>query len=319
MIYSQPEVVNMDLLKSMEAFVLTVNKGSFAAAAITLNTSPQMVAKYIAFLESQLAITLLNRTTRSQSLTEFGKQYYARCITILADVKATKTLAQQFIEEPYGLLKISAPMSFGNFNLMPFISHFMKQYPRIEIELNLTDRYIDLVKEAFDIAFRIGHLQDSGLIARKIRHHQLIFAASPSYLAENGIPLHPDDLKNHRCLIYQYLNGTQRDYEWPFTVNGKLANYPISGQFKSNETFALMQAAIEGVGITMLPEMMLKEAFIQKKLLPILQSFSPPTKEMNIVYTADPLRLPKLKTFIEAAVDYFPVNLSNKNDMLLKS
>lgn len=264
-----------------------------------------MVAKYISFLEYELGIKLLNRTTRSQSLTDFGKQYYERCLTILSEVKATNNLAQQFSEEPYGLLKISAPMSFGNISLMPFISRFMKQYPHIRIELNLTDRYVDLVKEAFDITFRIGNLPNSGLIARRIRPHQLTFAASPSYLAEKGIPSIPDDLKNHCCLIYQYLNGTQKDYVWPFTVDGKLVYFTVSGSFKSNETFALIQAAIEGLGITMLPDFMLKEAITHKKLLPILHSFLPPAKEMNITYTADSLRLPKLKALIDAAVDYF--------------
>lgn len=295
----------MDTLKSMEAFVLTVNVGSFAAASISLNTSPQMVAKYISFLEHQLGIKLLNRTTRSQSLTEFGKLYYERCLIILSEVKATKNLAQQFHEEPCGLLKISAPMSFGNFSLVPFISHFMKQYPRIEIELNLTDRYINLAKESFDVAFRLGSLPDSDLRSRRIKPYQLMFAASPTYLAEKGIPSTPNDLKNHNCLIYQYLNGTQKDHEWPFSINGTLTYFTVSGVFKSNETFALIQAAIEGLGITILPDIMLNEFIKQKKLLPILQPFLPPVKEMNIVYLSDSLRLPKLKVFIESAVDYF--------------
>lgn len=302
----------MDLLRSMEAFVLTVKMGSFAAASVPLNTSPQMIAKYIAFLENQAGLKLLNRTTRSQCLTEFGKQYYQRCLVILNEVKESHALAQQFIDEPQGSLKISAPMSFGNFSLMPLLGQFIKRYPRINVDLQLSDRYVDLVKEGFDIAFRIGSLTDSGLIARKLRSYQLIYAASPDYLAQYGIPSTPDDLKNHRCLIYQYINQAKKDYVWPFTINGKVTHITISGSLQSNETSALAMAAIEGLGITMLPEAMLKEAILQKKLLPILQPFLAPARDMHPLYTAEPTRLPKLTSFIKLALDYFsPYEVNN--------
>lgn len=304
----------MDLFKCMEAFVLCVNTGSFIEASRSLQTSSQMVTKYISFLEQQLGVKLLHRTTRSQRLTEFGQQYYQRCLAILHDVKATKMLAQQFKDAPYGLLRISAPLSFGQFSLMPFISHFMKHHPHIEIELKLSDRYIDLIKEEFDVAFRMGNLTDSGLIARKLKSSQLIFAASPDYLAQNGVPSIPAELKNHHCLIYQYKNGTQKDNIWSFTIDGKLTPIAISGKFKSNEPFALAQAAVSGLGITMLPEMMLKDFIEQKKLIPILQSFLVPAKDLHIIYTQDLLRLPKLNVFIAAAVDYFsPFSAGIKN------
>ncbi|MWP60792.1 LysR family transcriptional regulator [Gilliamella sp. Pas-s25] len=289
----------MDLFRSMKAFVLTVKTGSFASASISLNTSPQMVAKYILFLETQLGLKLLNRTTRSQNLTEFGKQYYERCVSILGEVKATSMLAQQFLDKPSGVLRISAPFTFGNFTLVPLISSFMKCYPQISVDIQLSDRYVDLVKDGFDIAFRIGDLSDSGLIARKLNPHQLIFAASPDYLAQYGVPLIPDDLKKHQCLIYQYVNQNKKDHVWPFMINGEIVNIPISGTFQSNQTSALAIAAIEGLGITMLPESMLQEPIKQKKLFPILQKFLPPAKPLNMLYTADRQQPPKLKVFIE--------------------
>ncbi|MWN31544.1 MULTISPECIES: LysR family transcriptional regulator [unclassified Gilliamella] len=289
----------MDLFRSMEAFVLTVKTGSFASASISLNTSPQMVAKYILFLETQLGLKLLNRTTRSQNLTEFGKQYYERCLSILGEVKATTMLAQQFLDEPSGVLRISAPFTFGNSALVSLISRFLNCYPKISVDIQLSDHYVDLVKDGFDIAFRIGDLSDSSLIARRLNPHQLIFAASPNYLAEYGIPLTPYDLKQHRCLVYQYANQNSKDYIWPFMINGELINIPISGSFQSNQTSALAIAAIEGLGITMLPEAMLQEPIKQKKLLPVLQSFLPPAKQLNMLYTADCQQLPKLKAFIE--------------------
>ena len=293
----------MDLLRSMEAFVLTVKTGSFAASAISLNTSPQMVAKYVVFLEDYLGLKLLNRTTRSQKLTEFGKQYYEKCLFILDEVKSSKTLAQQFIEEPKGRLRISAPVSYGHFNLISVLSRFMKSYPKVNVDLQLSDRYVDLVKDDFDIVFRIGELSNSSYIARKLNSYKLIFAASPTYLAKKGIPATPNDIKKHQCLIYQYVNPTKKDYLWPFSINGKVINIPISGSLKSNDTLALANAAVEGLGITMLPQSMLSELIRQNKLFPILQDFLPPAREVHLLYKSDKQQLPKLKMFIEFITD----------------
>lgn len=293
----------MDLLRSMEAFVFTVKTGSFAASAISLNTSPQMIAKYVVFLEDYLGLKLLNRTTRSQKLTEFGKQYYEKCLFILDEVKSSKTLAQQFIEEPKGRLRISAPVSYGHFNLISVLSRFMRCYPKVNVDLQLSDRYVDLVKDDFDIVFRIGELSNSSYIARKLNSYKLIFAASPTYLAKNGIPVTPNDIKKHQCLIYQYVNATKKDYLWPFSINGKVINIPISGTLKSNDTLALANAAVEGLGITMLPQSMLSELIRQNKLFPILQDFLPPAREVHLLYKSDKQQLPKLKMFIEFITD----------------
>ncbi|AHN26673.1 hypothetical protein B6D19_00915 [Gilliamella apicola] len=287
----------------MEAFVLTVKTGSFAASAISLNTSPQMIAKYVVFLEDYLGLKLLNRTTRSQKLTEFGKQYYEKCLFILDEVKSSKTLAQQFIEEPKGRLRISAPVSYGHFNLISVLSRFMRCYPKVNVDLQLSDRYVDLVKDDFDIVFRIGELSNSSYIARKLNCYKLIFAASPTYLAKNGIPATPNDIKKHQCLIYQYVNPTKKDYLWPFSINGKVINIPISGSLKSNDTLALANAAVEGLGITMLPQSMLSELIRQNKLFPILQDFLPPAREVHLLYKSDKQQLPKLKMFIEFITD----------------
>ena len=289
----------MDLLRSMEAFVLTVKTGSFAASAISLNTSPQMIAKYVVFLEDYLGLKLLNRTTRSQKLTEFGKQYYEKCLFILDEVKSSKTLAQQFIEEPKGRLRISAPVSYGHFNLISVLSRFMRCYPKVNVDLQLSDRYVDLVEDDFDIVFRIGELSNSSYIARKLNSYKLIFAASPTYLAKNGIPITPNDIKKHQCLMYQYVNPTKKDYLWPFSINGKVINIPISGSLKSNDTLALANAAVEGLGITMLPQSMLSELIRQNKLFPILQDFLPPARDVHLLYKSDKQQLPKLKMFIE--------------------
>lgn len=296
--------MNMDRFRAMEAFVLTVKAGSFALASTQLNTSPQMMSKYIVFLENQLGLKLLNRTTRTQSLTAFGKQYYERCLVILNEVRVADTLAEQLINEPRGQIRISAPVTFGNFSLMPFICDFMKRYPHIEIDAQFTDHFVDMIDEEFEIVFRIGELSDSRLIAKKLAPYKLIVCASPDYLALHGVPSTPEELKDHECLLYTFANRSDKNYLWNFYIDNKLNAVPVSGRLQANESLALTVAAIRGNGIIMVPQVIVKDAIAQKKLLPILQSFLPPERPMYMLYTADKQRLSKLKVFIQAVLDH---------------
>lgn len=295
----------MDLLKSMKAFVLTVNAGSFVGASLQLEISSQMVAKHVTFLEKKLGLTLLNRTTRTQHLTEFGAEYYERCLSIINDVEATNVLAQSFTDRPKGSLKVSAPVALGSFGLIPFLSDFMQLYPEITVDLQLSDDYVDLTADGFDVAFRIGDLADSGMRARRLHPFQLVACASPSYLGKFGTPEKPEALKNHNCLIYQYINHARKNDLWHFENKGEMQEVTVSGTFQCNNTFALMQAGLNGVGIINLPEFMVKDAIAQKKLMPILQPFSSLKREMHLLYLDRAQSLPKLHAFVQSAVDCF--------------
>lgn len=194
----------IDRLTSMEAFVVAAESGSYASAALRLGMSPQMVAKHVSALELKLGARLLNRTTRRQSLTELGSAYYERCKHILAEAQEADSLAQIMSATPRGKLRISAPVTFGAHSLMPFVTAFLRQHPEVEIDLNLTDRTVDLVEEGYEAAFRIGPIANSSFIARPLAPYRLIACAAPSYLQARGTPQVPADLTAHDCLGYVY-------------------------------------------------------------------------------------------------------------------
>jgi DNA-binding transcriptional LysR family regulator len=194
----------MDRLTSISAFVTTVESGSFTAAAKALGISPQMIAKHIRALESRFSARLLNRTTRRQSLTEFGQDFFVHCRAILGRVEAMEAMADETIGTPRGKLRVTAPVSFGSTLLVPMVTNYLRRHPDVEVDLVLEDRHVDMITEGFEVIFRIGALSDSDLIARRLRPFELTICASPDYLAKRGIPAVPEDLLEHECLGYAF-------------------------------------------------------------------------------------------------------------------
>jgi len=187
----------MDRLLGMRIFVLAVDRGSFAAAARECRITPPMVGKHIRALEERLGSRLLARTTRRQNLTEVGRRYYERCRRILQEVDDAELEAHAARDTPRGMLRISAPVSFGSMRLAPVLGEFLDSHPAIEIELLLEDGIVDLVGGGYDAAFRIGALPDSGLVARRLAPYRMSICAAPAYLKRMGIPRTPDDLSDH--------------------------------------------------------------------------------------------------------------------------
>lgn len=294
----------LDRLKSIEAFVKSVESGSFAAAASLLDLSPQMIAKHVAALETQLGARLLNRTTRRQHLTELGRQYYERCRTILAEVGAADALVHEMRAEPQGKLRISAPTTFGVNSLMTFLTDFMRQHARIDIDLTLTDRYVDLIEEGFEAVFRIGTLADSRLISRRLAPYRLIVCAAPRYLSERGVPLIPEDLRQHECLGYAY-RARQRDRAWTFQRAGQRVTVVVNSRLRVNDSRALMSAVLDGFGIMMGAEVMLRDAIARGQLIPLLQDYLAPARPLHLLYVADRQRTAKLSAFIDGATRVF--------------
>lgn len=193
----------MDRLASMAVFVRSAELGSFAAAASALGLSPQMAAKHVISLESRLGARLLNWTTRRQSLTEIGRTCHERCKQVLAEANWADSLAEEAKGVPRGRLRINAPVSFGVQRLVPLITRYLRKYPNVHIDLVLNDRFVNLIEEGFEAAFRIGPLADSSLIARELSPFRLLACASPAYLQERGTPMTPSDLENHECLGFR--------------------------------------------------------------------------------------------------------------------
>lgn len=298
-----------DQLGSMAAFVTAAEAGSYASAAVQLGMSAQMVAKHVAGLEQRLGARLLNRTTRRQSLTPLGQAYYERCKAVLAQVQAADALALEMNALPTGKLRISAPVTFGGSRLMPFITAFLRDYPDVQVDLQLTDRFTDLVADGFEAVFRIGPLSVSGadsasLVARPLAPYQLVACASPAYLAAHGTPQVPADLASHQCLGYAYW-ARPADSQWQFQQNGKQYQVAVGSRLQVNESRALTLAALEGFGIVLGPEIYLAPALASGQLVQVLPDYQAPSRPMHLLYPADRLRTAKLRTFIDRALAAF--------------
>ena len=294
----------MDRLGSMAAFVMAAEAGSYASAAQRLGMSAQMVAKHVAALEQRLGARLLNRTTRRQSLTELGSAYYERCKHIVGEAEAADSLAPIMSDTPRGKLNISAPVSFGSYSLMPFVTGFLREFPEVEIDLHLTDRAVDLVEEGFEVAFRIGPLATSSLTARPLAPYRLVVCASPAYLAERGTPQVPADLQEHECLGYAYWSRPA-DREWQFFKGSQAYSVPVSSRLHVNESKALLSAAVDGFGIVLGPADFLQPALRAGELVQLLEGFEAPSRAMHLLYTANRQKTAKVRRFIDAAVKRF--------------
>jgi len=199
----------MDRLTSMTVFVKAVELGSFTAAATAMQMSPQIVGKHVQEIEQRLGVRLLNRTTRRQSLTDFGRAFYERARIILTEVEIAENLAAETRAVPSGKLRINAPVSFGMLTLAARLPEYMDSCPEVEVEMTLSNRTVDLIEEGYDVVFRVGELTDSGLVARPLAPYRLVLCAAPKYLEGQPPLMTPWDLQQHNCL------GFSKGYSCP--------------------------------------------------------------------------------------------------------
>lgn len=294
----------MDKLKAISAFVAAVETGSFAAAASKLGLSPQRVAKAVAQLEEGLSLTLLNRSTRQQSLTEFGQLYYQHSREILNQIEAADAIAWQMKNQPEGNIRVSAPTTFGNSSLVDMIGKFLDDYPAITVTLELSDNLERGVDNLSDVAFRIGDTLDPGRIAKKISLYHLVICASPTYLARHGIPKTPGELAGHHCLVYIMPNDPTNNC-WLFSHNGQFFEQQVSGRLRINNSQGLLTAALSGRGITIAPQAQVRRYLENGELLQILEDFNPPPRPLYLLYSPELNRRTKLQVFIDAAEKWF--------------
>jgi DNA-binding transcriptional LysR family regulator len=286
----------------MSIFVRAVELGSFSAAADALGVSPQLVGKNVLALENHLGVKLLNRTTRRHHLTEIGKLYFERSQNILAEVEAADALAEQTRIVPRGKLRISAPVTFGIHILAPKIPDFLRMFPDVSVDLSLSNRLIDVIEEGYDAVFRVGELEDSGLIARRLNPYRLLICASPDYLRRYGEPKTPSDLANHECLIFSH---TGLRTHWSFDGPGGNTTVPISGRLMMDSGEALLAAAMAGHGIILQPVELLRASISSGDLLPLLPGYEVPTRPLHILHAPDRRITPKLRSFLDFAAAEF--------------
>ncbi|TGQ52647.1 LysR family transcriptional regulator [Mesorhizobium sp. M1C.F.Ca.ET.193.01.1.1] len=249
----------MDRLESMEVFVRAVDLGSFAAAATALDLSGPMVGKHVRFLEEHLGVRLLNRTTRRQSLTDFGRAYYERCRIVLAEAQAADALAAEQLSEPRGKLRVTMPAHFGRHCVTPILLALARRYPTLELDLSLSDRFADLVEDGFDLAIRTGALDDrAGIIVRRVARQRMIVCASPSYLERIGRPLRLDDIAGHQAIIYRRLGQALQPWLFP-RDGGSMTQIAPAGRLRLDDLDAIADAATDGMGLAWLPYWLVRE------------------------------------------------------------
>ncbi|MEI7247377.1 LysR family transcriptional regulator [Pectobacterium carotovorum] len=289
----------MDRFTSMNIFVKTVELGSFAAAADALTLSPQMVAKYVAWLEARLGSRLLNRTTRRQSLTDVGQRYYERCKVVLAELQAADDIAREMQTTPSGIIQVNAPVTWGSHLLAPFITRYLERYPDTQIALTLNDRQVDPIEEGFEVVIRIGELADSTMVAWPLQPYSLIACASPDYVARAGLPDTPSSLVNHTCLIYG-VKSVLTPCRWIFQKEGKTEEVRPKGRLYANDWNALLHAAIEGYGVTLGPEAVLRKEIQRGRLIQVLSDYDGPVRPVHVMVPSARRSTIKVKTFVDA-------------------
>ncbi len=272
----------MDKFESLRAFTQVVEQGSFAAAARHLGVSRSAVNKLVGKLENDLGVQLLQRTTRRVSPTDSGLAFYDRSVEILAALAEAEQAVSQLQTEPRGPLRINAPMTFGTQHLAPAIAEFAAQYPELRLQLTLNDRLIDPIEEGFDLTVRVAIPPESpALIVQRLAPVQRLLCAAPGYLAAQGMPRHPDELRDRPCLHYGYLaTGNQWQLQGP---TGAIA-VPIDSTLCSNNGEVLREAALHGLGIALLPSFIVAPALAAGQLQIVLPDYQPTPIWLSLLY-----------------------------------
>jgi len=289
----------------MSMFVRVVDAGGISRAAEQLGLAKSAVSRRLADLETRLGVKLLNRTTRKSSLTEAGQSYYERGIKIIDDVTELNTLTTDSNTALEGTINLAVPLSFGLSHLSKAIDLFIKNNPKLVININFSDRQVDLIEEGLDLAFRIGDLKDSSLIARKISPIKIILCASPEYLKQFGTPKIPSDLKNHRLLHYNVSGKSQWKLE---DRQGTKHIVNVSSNLIANNGDFLKDMAISGHGIVSSPTFISWQAISRGDLVPVLSNFKLPQANAYAVYPQTRYLSHRTRELINFLIDYFGEN-----------
>jgi DNA-binding transcriptional LysR family regulator len=272
----------MDKFECMRAFTRVVAAGGFAAAAREMGVTRSAVNKLVINLENELGVQLLHRSTRQVSPTETGLAFYQRCVAILADLEEAEQSVVQLHAEPRGKLRVNAPMSFGTLHLAPAIANFLIRYPEVQVQLTLSDRFIDPIEEGFDITVRIAQPQQTAsLVVHELAPVQRVLCASPAYLKQHGIPTQPTDLRHHSCLHYGHFTT---ENQWTLMGAEGEQTVVVQGVLCSNNGEVLRDAAQGGLGIALLPTFIIQKDLYQGRLQMVLPDFSPPELRIYVLY-----------------------------------
>jgi len=281
----------------MTCFARAVETGSFSAAGRDLGLGQPNVSRHVAALEDHLQTRLLHRSTRKLSLTPEGERYYADVRRILDAVDESESSFRENVD-PSGLLRVACPTALAHAFLLPVVPNFLERYPRLTLDLQINDRYVNLIDEGTELAIRIGHLEDSALRARRIGMFERVCVASQDYLAKRGVPRTPDDLRQHDCVVYTLLSSGAT---WRF----RDADIPVSGRLRVNSPEAARAAVTAGLGVGLGPQWLFEEGLGNGRLKLLLTDYAAPLVPIQIVYVANRLLPQRALVFMDFVADVF--------------
>lgn len=289
-------------LNEMLIFARVVECESFSGAGRELGIPKSTISRRVSQLEQRLGTRLLQRTTRSLNLTEPGQAYYERCARVVLEAEQADDLLQESRGTPKGLLRVSAPVELGSTRMGALVDAFLQRYPDVRLQLDLSNRKVNLIEEGFDLAIRAGHLEDSSLIARKLSHDRISPMAAPSYLARRGLPATLDDLRDHDCILY---SDRATRSTLTFTTARERRQISLEGRILVNNMDLARDSAIRGQGIAFLPEQMCNEAISDGRLKRLLAPWSFPEGGVYAVYPSRTHLNAKVRAFVDFLVDWY--------------
>lgn len=288
----------MQGLQQFIAFAETAKHGGFAAAAREQGVAPSTLAKAVARLEQSLGVKLFHRTTRQVTLTPDGERLFQRCQRVLAEVEDLQAEASGTRAAPAGTLRIDMPVYYGRHFVMPLLQRLVQRYPSLRLDLRLTDTQVDLVRDGVDLAVRIGHMNDSTLVAKRVDQQGLLLCASPAYLESHGTPRRLEDLAAHQAVVFR-LPTSGRDRPWQFRQRGAPVELSPSPQVRVNETEGLLQAVKLGLGVCQIPDNLVAGELARGELVELLPSCRPETLPIHLVYPSGRLMPSRVRVAID--------------------
>lgn len=309
----------MDGLSDLSFFALVVKSGSMAAAAQELGVTPPAVSKRLAAIEARLRVRLLNRTTRRMSLTPEGETYLAEGERIVSELEALEQKISGGSVIPQGLLRVNSTLGFGRKHLTPLLSRFARQYPAVDVQLHLSDRPVNLVEQAFDLAIRFGEQPDARITARKLADNRRFLCASPTYIAARGAPQSPRDLHNHSCIVLR--ENDEIFGSWHFRSGTKQETIKVRGQLSTNDGEAALAWALDGHGIVLRSEWDVAPFLRSGRLRMLLPDWAAPPADIYILFPTKSHLQAKTRAMVDFMLDAFSdrrrKNRAHGNDALV--
>lgn len=289
----------MDMFAALRAFVSVVNEGAFARAARQMGVATSSVARQIDGLEAHLGTVLINRSTRRLTLTDVGTDYYDRALQIMQDLDEANASAAMIGRRVKGVLRVNAPVAFGQLYLAPHLPRFLARHPELELDLTLTDEVVNLIDDSVDVALRLGQVEGDSLIARRIGSNRRVACASPDYLDRHGLPAVPEDLASHNCVTFNYGNAHRF---WTFSSGDDSRRVRVHGSLRVNNSIVLREATLQGVGVGLLPVWLMAEDLRKGSVTQILgewQVVPNAPGDVHVVYLPSRRGSPKVRAFID--------------------